>query len=549
MHQPIAAVGDGGRLQIAADVSLRVSAGFCDDSSNHVNGGRRFPGMDTTPLWLTDPGESYPPLKRNLDVDVLVVGAGITGVTTAYLLAKSGRKVALVERASIGGGETGHTTAHITCVTDLRLSKLVEVFGHNHAQAAWDAGQFAMEQIFDLAGEEQIECGLRHVPGYLFSAFDHRADDEANELHREAHLASEFGLDADFLDHVPIMGRPGIRFANQAEFHPVRYVRALAAAAVRLGCQVFEKSSVEEFGESPRRAKVNGHTVSFERCVIATHVPLQGRSATFSALLRQTKLVSYSTYAIGGSVPKGEYPRALFWDTADPYSYIRIHAGDRNDYVIVGGDDHKTGQADPEEAYARLAQQARLFVPHVTFDHRWSGQVVETHDGLPLIGETCEGEFIATGFSGNGITFGTLGGIMARDWVEGLANPWTDLFDVRRKKLSATWDYLRENKDYPFYLAKGLLAAAEASNPEAVPTGEGRIVRVDGHKVAVHRDEKGELHVCSAVCPHLGCIVEWNGAEKTWDCPCHGSRFMAGGELVAGPAEGPLEPREAAVAS
>ena len=505
--------------------------------------------MDTTPLWLAEPGDSYPSLNRNLEVDVLVVGGGITGITTAYLLTRAGRKVALVDRGTIGGGETGHTTAHLTCVTDLRLKELVETFGRNHAQAAWDAGQFAMEQIFALAEEEEIDCALRHVPGYLFSAFDHRAEEEANELHREAHLASEFGLDSDFIEHVPIMGRPGIRFANQAEFHPIRYLRALAAAAVRRGCQIFEKSSVDEFNDSPRWAKANGYEVRFEQCVLATHVPLQGVSPTFSALLRQTKLASYSTYAIGGSVPRGEYPRALFWDTADPYSYIRIHAGEQRDYVIVGGDDHKTGQSDPEQAFARLEQQARTFVPGVVFDHRWSGQVVETHDGLPLIGETCEGEFIATGFAGNGMTFGTLGGIMARDWVEGLANPWTDLFDVRRKKLSATWDYLRENKDYPFYLAKGLLAAAEASEPEVVPTGEGRIVRIDGQKVAVHRDDKGELHLCSAVCPHLGCIVEWNRAEKTWDCPCHGSRFTATGDVIAGPAESALESRGTAVAS
>jgi glycine/D-amino acid oxidase-like deaminating enzyme/nitrite reductase/ring-hydroxylating ferredoxin subunit len=496
--------------------------------------------MDSTPLWLAESGRAYPALDHDVEVDVLVIGAGITGVTAAYLLKQAGYRVALAERGSVGGGETGHTTAHLTCITDLRLRKLLETFGRGPAQAVWDAGRFALDEIFCLAAREHIDCGLRRVPGYLSAALGGNASEEVVGLRREAHLAVELGFDAEFLEQVPMVGRPGIRFANQAEFDPIRYLRALALTIEGGGSFVYENSEAGEFSESPRRVKVNGYSVRFERCIIATHVPMRGRSSTLRAMLRQTKLAAYSTYAIGGPVPKSRYPLALFWDTADPYLYVRFHPGEKDDYVIVGGGDHKTGQASAEKTYARLLHVARTIVPDASFVRRWSGQVIETADGLPVIGETEPGEFIATGFAGNGMTFGTLGALMARDWVLGRANRWSDLFTVARKKLTATADYLKENKDYLLYLAKGALTAADTDDLAEVPPGGGCIVRLDGRKVAVHRRDDGSVCICSAICPHLGCIVKWNGPEKTWDCPCHGSRFHASGEVLAGPAEAPL---------
>ncbi len=497
--------------------------------------------MDTTPIWLAEAGPTYPALQGCLETEVLIIGGGITGVTAAYLLKQAGRKVVLLERGAIGEGESGHTTAHLTKVTDLRLSQIVRDFGRDHAQAAWDAGQYAVEQIGVRVREERIDCAFRRVPGYLFAALGEDATKAADDLHREAHLAAELGFDADFVDCAPVVGRPAVRYANQAEFHPIRYVRALAARITGEGSHVFERSEAGEFSDAPRRVTVNGHTVRYEHCVIATHVPLQARSATLPAMLLQTKLAAYSTYAVGGPVPRRKYPRALFWDTADPYHYVRIQEGEQDDYVIVGGGDHKTGQGEPEEIYERLRRTARSFVPEAAFDRRWSGQVIETPDGLPYIGETNAGEFIATGFSGNGMTFGTLAAQMAHDWVQGQANPWRALFDPHRKKLSGAWDYLVENKDFPYYLAKRLLTAADTATLDEVPCGEGRIVRVKGSKAAAYRRDDGTLSVCSAVCPHLGCIVEWNAAEKTWDCPCHGSRFQATGEVIAGPAEEPLQ--------
>jgi Rieske Fe-S protein len=217
--------------------------------------------------------------------------------------------------------------------------------------------------------------------------------------------------------------------------------------------------------------------------------------------------------------------------------------------MIVGGEDHKTGQDDSEQAFDRLLETAQKTAPDATWERRWSGQVIEPVDGLPFIGPAGENQFIATGFSGNGMTFGTLAAVMARDWALSLRNPWSDLFAVERKKLSSAWDYIAENKDYPYYLLKGTLEAASTSDLADVPPCEGRIVRIDGRKWTAFRSEDGTLHVRSAVCPHLGCIVEWNQAEKTWDCPCHGSRFDAKGAVIAGPAESPLANREEAPSS
>ncbi|HWB60802.1 MAG TPA: FAD-dependent oxidoreductase, partial [Chthoniobacteraceae bacterium] len=212
------------------------------------------------------------------------------------------------------------------------------------------------------------------------------------------------------------------------------------------------------------------------------------------------------------------------------------------DYAVFGGGDHKTGQArDPARRYRELEQKLKALIPGAKVDHRWSGQVIETNDGLPFMGETAPKQFVATGFSGNGITFGTVAAMMARDLIGGHKNPWQELFSVNRKVVrGGIWDYIKENKDYPYYFIKDRLAAPDAKSLRVVKRGEGKIVWTKGKKLAVFRNAAGKLSIKSAVCPHLGCIVHWNGVEKTWDCPCHGSRFKAMGEVIAGPAESDL---------
>ena len=499
--------------------------------------------MKTTPVWQTDiEAPHFPVLATDLHVDVLVVGGGITGVTAAFLLKRAGRTVALIERGEIGGGETGHTTAHVTYATDARLSELVKTFGRDHAQAAWDAGHFAMEEIARIVATEGLDCELRRVPGYLVAAADADIREQAKALESEAALAAEFGFDAAYVDSAPLGPRPAIRFANQLKFHPLKYLLALVQRIPGDGSHVFEKTEAAEFGEESGQVMANGHRVRFDYAILATHVPLQGRNNALSAALLQTKLAAYSTYALGARLAGDRIPEALFWDTANPYLYLRVDRRTDGDYVILGGGDHKTGQEENTGTpFVNLERTLRGIWPDAEIDHHWSGQVLQSVDGLPYIGETVERQFVATGFGGNGITFGTLSATMARDRVLGLRNPWEDLFSVDRKKLSAVWNYLTENKDYPYYLVKTQLAATAGDALGVVGCGEGKILRLDGRKVAVYRDEHGAVTTLCPVCPHLGCIVAWNGAEKTWDCPCHGSRFTAKGEVIGGPAEKPLK--------
>jgi Rieske Fe-S protein len=338
------------------------------------------------------------------------------------------------------------------------------------------------------------------------------------------------------------MATPGVRFADQAKFHPIKYLGALAELIPGENCHLFEESEVTEFDEEKRRAKVNRHWISYGLVVLATHNPLAGESGIVSSTMFQTKLALYTSYVLGARIPSGSIPAASFWDTNDPYLYLRVDRKKDFDYVILGGGDHKTGQvAETESCYRRLEDSLRKILPEAQVDHRWSGQVIETSDGLPFIGESNPGQFIATGFSGNGMTFGTLAAVMARDWATGEKNPWTDLFAPARKKLKGSaWDYLKENKDYPYYLVQGRLAAPEGESVAAVKPGEGKILKLHGKKMAVSRDSEGNLTRRSAVCTHMGCIVRWNSTEATWDCPCHGSRFTSDGAVISGPAETPL---------
>src|SRR6266850_8508815 len=501
--------------------------------------------MTNLPVWIDDtPIRKFPKLQRNISVDVLVVGAGVTGITVAYLLKKAGSTVALIARERVASIDTGHTTAHLTYVTDVQLQELTRNFGVDHAQAAWDAGAAAIDEIESIVKEEGSDCEFTRVPAYLHVRVDGSSKKEASSLRKEADLAAKFGFDTAYLNSAPYFNLPAVHFANQAKFHPRKYLRYLVEKISGSGSHVFEKSAASEFDAKKRRVKVNRTWISFDRVVMATNNPLVGLASMTAATLFQTKLSLYTSYVLGARVPIGTIPEAVFWDTREPYDYLRIDKRSGFDYVVFGGEDHKTGQKrNTKRAYARLLTRLKKIIPRVRVDHRWSGQIISTPDGLPYIGENAERQFIATGFCGNGITFGTVAAMMARDWATGSKNPWAKLFAVDRKKLKgAAWNYLRENKDYPYYMIKDRLAGPEADSVTELKRGEGMIIGSRGKKRAVFRDGNGKIHKLSPVCTHLGCLVRWNPSESTWDCPCHGSRFKPTGEVITGPAEEPLPP-------
>jgi len=500
--------------------------------------------MDTISRWLaSDSYPTFPRLDRDIRVDVVIVGGGVMGISAAYMLKKAGVKVALLERGRLGHSETGHTTAHLTYVTDTRLSGLIAKFGRDHAQAVWDAGNAALHFIGRTVCEEQLACEYLQVPGYLHLPRGVHVDrQEIERLRNEAEVARELGFDATFLESVCLVDRPGIRFDHQAEFHLLKYIHGLAAKIPGDGSYIFEDSEIREFRDDPLQVHANGAAVTCRYIIVATHVPLLGNNGLMSGAAFQSKLTGYSSYVIGASIPKGVAAPACFWDTHNPYDYVRIDPQSARDYVIYGGEDHKTGQVEStEQCYARLQQRLLSLLPEAKIDRKWSGQIIESNDGLPFIGEIIPRQFVATAFGGNGITFSTIAAMMACDAVLKRKNPWTDLFDPHRKKmLGGTWDYFKENKDYPYYLLKDRFHGAEGGDPAALHPGDGKVLKVNGKKAACYRDEDGKLHAVSAVCTHMGCLVHFNSAERTWDCPCHGSRFTPDGKVTAGPAEEPL---------
>jgi glycine/D-amino acid oxidase-like deaminating enzyme/nitrite reductase/ring-hydroxylating ferredoxin subunit len=482
-------------------------------------------------------------LDADIDVDVVIVGAGLTGVTTAYLLRNEGVRVALIDRGKVAAADTARTTAHLTYVTDYRLNELAKRFGKQGAKAFWEAGAAAIDTIASIVERTNADCGFGWFDGHLHASLRESDASQRALLQEDAKLANELGFDAKFVDTTPLMHRAGVRFANQAKFHPRKYLEALLRAIPGEGSGVFEDTSFESVEDEPFAVRANGRRIRCDYLVIATHNPLMGQKGLIGATLFQTKLSLYTSYVLGAELPKNSVQEGLFWDTHDPYDYLRIDSYPDRQYAIFGGDDVKTGQEkNSADVFSGLEARLRKLLPQAQVRHRWMGQVVETDDGLPFIGENAEREFIATGFCGNGFTLGTLAAMMARDCYLGRDNPWVDLLRVDRKPFhGGLWRYLKENVDYPYYLLRDRLARASDDDLEALREGEGRIVAAEGKKVAAYRDEQGKLTLLSPVCTHMKCLVRWNATDHTWDCPCHGSRFHPDGAVLSGPAEAPLE--------
>jgi len=518
----------------------KVKITFRETAFRQLNFKFKIHFVNTVSYWRkTSSLPRFPALDRNLTVDAVVIGAGITGVTAAYLLKQRGLSVALLEREHCCSGDTGQTTAHLTCQPDAGLSQIARDFDRETAGAVWRAGAAAIFQISELVRTLHIDCGFQWVPGILHAA----TPEDETWLKEEAALASALDIVCDYRSVVPFFDHPGVVFPNQAKFHPLLYLTALLERIPGEGCHVFEQSAVEEIDDDPIRVRTARGRIRCKHLIVATHNPLMGITGKVKALLFQTKLALYTSYVVGAKLPRGFLSDALFWDTAEPYHYLRIENRNEHDYAIFGGCDHKTGQVlDTPGIYRELEAELHRFAPQAEVDARWSGQVIETNDGLPFIGTIADHQFVATGFAGNGMTFGTLSAMMAVDSVSGRKNRWAELFDPNRTKIrGGTWSYIEENKDYPVHLFCGWLAGTDRRTPEELNSDEGAILRINGQRAAVYKDKDGQLCACSAVCTHLQCIVGWNAAEKTWDCPCHGSRFHPTGEVMSGPAEQPLE--------
>ena len=500
----------------------------------------------TASVWMgPDAMPEYAPLKQDTHADVCVVGAGIAGLTTAYLLGREGRSVVVLDDGPLAGGETCRTTAHLVTALDDRYYELEGLHGRKGAHLAAESHRESIDLIERIVADERIDCDFERLDGYLFCP----PGESTEVLDRELDAAHRAGLaDVEKVARAPLPRfdtGPALRFPRQAQFHPLKYLAGLARAIQRDGGRLYSGTHAQSFegGKSALVLTAAGHRVDARAIVVATNAPVNDR------LVIQTKQYANRTYVIAALVPKGSVPRALYWDTAKPYHYVRLQDHDvRRDLLIVGGEDHRTGQADDGETrYALLEGWMNgRFLEAGPVAFRWSGQVLEPMDGLAFIGRNPldkDNVYVATGDSGNGMTHGTIAGRLLTDLILGRDNEWAHLYDPSRKSLLAAGEYAMGNA-HSAAAYSGWLKSGDVESVEEIKPGEGAIVRRGLHMVAACRDAAGTLTELSAVCPHLGCIVEWNTSEKTWDCPCHGSRYAADGHVVNGPAKSGLKPIE-----
>ena len=498
-----------------------------------------MPGADASIApWSADAElPAVPALRDDLTADVCVVGAGIAGLSTAARIAEEGLTVVVLDREGIGAGETGRTTAHLTAAIDTRFRHLERLHGSEGARLAAASHTAAIQMIALRAQRAAQRCRFEWVDGYLFD----REDGDPDALREEADAARRAGLAAEMVaPPLPFATGPCVRFARQAQLHPLCYLGALAAE-VRGGRGRILRAEATDFedGEPAVVRTRSGPSVRARSLVVATDSPVNDR------VVIHTKQPSSRTYAIAFASPE-RFPRGLFWDTEDPYHYLRlarIGPDPGETVLIVGGEDHRTGEADDAaRRFDVLEAWTRERVPDLgRVSHRWSGQVQEPVDGLAFVGRNPGDRhvYVATGFGGNGITHGTLAGVVLTELILGRPSAWARVYEPGRVSLRAAPRFLRENAKTAAHYAE-LVTGGDVGDEEEIAPGEGAIVRHGVRKVAVHRDESGILHRRSAYCTHLGCVVAWNGAERTWDCPCHGSRFDVEGAVIHGPAVEPL---------
>lgn len=477
-------------------------------------------------------------------VDTCVIGAGIAGLSVAYHLLRMGQKVAVIDRGDIGAGQTAATSAHLTNVLDERVSRIVSRRGAEVAKLATQSHAAAIDSIEEIALREGIQCDFRRVDGYLFSH-----NGLSDQLKEEFEACEKVGMDVQMLEQMPIGtlgGSACLKFGRQAQFQPLEYLEGLAQAIEKLGGKFVLNTPVKGVaGDGPHKVETNdGWIIEAQNVVVATNSPITNLFAL------QTKQAPYTTYIVGFRIPSSTIAEGLYWDTAEPFHYVRTVKGEDSDWLIVGGEDHKSGQEkDHELRFTRLERWGReRFGITGPVERRWSGQVMQTLDGLAHIGHnpgSAKSMYVVTGDCGNGLTHGALAGILISELIQHGKHAWQTVYSPSRMPIGGLGTFLSEGANVALQYTSWL-TPGEVSSEDDVQPGTGAIVRSGFKKIAVYREEDGTLHKCSASCPHLGAIVQWNAVEQTWDCPAHGSKFDCEGHVLNGPANSDLKQMEVA---
>jgi glycine/D-amino acid oxidase-like deaminating enzyme/nitrite reductase/ring-hydroxylating ferredoxin subunit len=500
--------------------------------------------------WLdTAPRKNYGPLRENIHGDVVIVGGGLGGVTAAYCLSQAGKKVVLIEDGDIASGETGRTTAHLVSALDDRFASLESIFGEEDTKLIADSHKAAIRFIEETVRKENINCQFEWLDGYLLM----HPSDKPERMKEEYEAARRAGMNVSEVNMVPGITNyegPALKFAHQAQFHPLTYVHGLCDAIVKLGGKIFTGTHAQKIDHTGIETK-DGFTVKANHVVVATNTPVLN---TVAMHLKQT---AHRTYVIAGLVKKGSLPKALWWDTGDhkddashpPYHYVRVHPyNNEYDLLISGGEDHPTGDIYPgdipeEKRYQRLETWTRQHFPIENILYRWSGQVLEPVDSMGFIGRNPwdrDNVYIITGDSGTGMTHCTIGGMLITDLIMGKENPWEEIYNPSRITFKTGNVFFKELMRGVMGLLKGAPEDEKVKELSQIRNGEAKVINLNGHKCGAYRDEHGEFHIVSARCTHLKAVLNWNADEKSWDCPWHGSRFTCEGHVINGPANSDL---------
>jgi glycine/D-amino acid oxidase-like deaminating enzyme/nitrite reductase/ring-hydroxylating ferredoxin subunit len=480
-----------------------------------------------------------PSLDRNLDCDVAVVGGGIVGVTAAYLLAIEGISVALLEARHLGAGATGYTTAKVSSLHGLSYSKLESSLGEETARTYAEANEAGLSRVAELVETLSIECNFQRKPNLTYT--EAAASRSAIEDEVEAAQRAGLGASTAEVDELPYPVAAAVFVADQAEFHPLAYLHGLANAAEEAGCRVHEGTRVVSIGQGdPCELRTDsGFSVRAGHVIVATHLPILDRGVFFARTHPERSYVLL--VSLRGSVPQGMY----LSDESPAHSLRSVPTPDA-ELLMVGGESHKAGQSDAAQRYTALEQWARERFDVVSVEHRWATQDNMPADSLPFVGTVwplSDRILTVTGLRKWGLAMGTAGSGILTDLITGRDNPWAGSFSPKRlHPIAGGSDFVKENANVAkrFFLDR----VAQRAGAEDLAAGEGKVIGAGLGQRAVYRDDAGVLHNLSARCTHLGCIVNFNRAERTWDCPCHGSRFAATGEVIEGPAVDPLRPRD-----
>jgi glycine/D-amino acid oxidase-like deaminating enzyme/nitrite reductase/ring-hydroxylating ferredoxin subunit len=487
----------------------------------------------TESYWVaSEPGSDFPAQGDDVTVDVAVVGAGIVGVVLSWLLKQEGLTVALLDARRPLQGTTGHTTAKLTSSHNIIYSHLVKSFGIEGARIYGGANEAGINWVAQRVSEDGIDCGFERRSNYVYTEEPEKVED----LKEEANAAARAGLPASFETEIdlPFPVRGAVRFENQAQFHPRAFLLSLLSAIPGDGSHVFQHTPAVGLDEDePCRITTPHGTVTASSAVIATHLPVFDRGLFFA------KAHPYNSYAVAGPLNEASLPEGMYISSGGSTRSIRSIPTDEGRLLLVGGAGHHVGsESDTSSRYRELVDFGRKWWGVEQYPYRWSTHDYVSVDKVPFIGRfrrTSNHVYTATGFGKWGMAAGVAAGLLIRDQIVGRSNAWAEFFDAQRVNLAQAKDFAVENSKVGAHFFLDRLPRSQSI--DAIPSGSGAVVTSGFQQVAAYKDDDGVVHRCSAVCTHLKCIVTWNDGEKTWDCPCHGSRFDPYGKVVHGPAK------------